>query len=247
MRGEVSLRKLLPGEIFGPPARSMGNIFLEFLESFPQKSPEKCSKKKLLILDINGLLADIVYPAPKGYKADTKIAGQAIFKRPACSDFLKFCLGDLMWQFGHQDQNLKHKLVFRWDLSYCTKSKFRDLENPYKPLIFKELQKIWGKCDPDLPWEKGDYDESDTLLLDDSPYKALLNPPHTAIFPFTHNFKDGEADDLIELAKAGNVQEYTRSHPFGQEAITEQNLYWPFYRKGFTGAAGSNTGLLMKS
>lgn len=255
MRGEVSLRKLLLGEILGPPARSMCNIFLEFLESFPQKSPEKCSKKKLLILDINGLLADIVYPAPKGYKADTKIAGRAIFKRPACSDFLKFCLERFdvaVWSsrskkvldrvveylFG----DLKHKLVFCWDLSYCTKSKFRALENPYKPLIFKELKKIWGKCDPDLPWEKGDYDESNTLLLDDSPYKALLNPPHTAIFPFTYNFRDGEADDLIgpggslrayleELAKAENAQEYIRSHPFGQEAITEQNLYWPFYQK----------------
>lgn len=34
-------------------------------------------KKKLLILDVNGLLADIVSPLPKEYKAETKICGRA--------------------------------------------------------------------------------------------------------------------------------------------------------------------------
>lgn len=39
-------------------------------------------RKKLLVLDINGLLADIVSPPPKEHKADTKIsrrAGQSLF------------------------------------------------------------------------------------------------------------------------------------------------------------------------
>ena len=43
-------------------------------------------------------------------------------------------------------------------------------------MLLKELRKLWDKHEPNLPWEKGDYDESNTLLLDDSPYKALLNP-----------------------------------------------------------------------
>lgn len=43
-------------------------------------------------------------------------------------------------------------------------------------MVFKELRKLWEKHDPNLPWKKGDYDESNTLLVDDSPYKALLNP-----------------------------------------------------------------------
>jgi len=34
-------------------------------------------KKKLLILDINGLLADIIRPPPKKYKSDINIAGRA--------------------------------------------------------------------------------------------------------------------------------------------------------------------------
>lgn len=43
-------------------------------------------------------------------------------------------------------------------------------------MVFKELRRLWEKRDPNLPWKKGDYDESNTLLVDDSPYKALLNP-----------------------------------------------------------------------
>lgn len=34
-------------------------------------------RKKLLVLDLNGLLADIVSPPPKDYKADKKIARHA--------------------------------------------------------------------------------------------------------------------------------------------------------------------------
>jgi hypothetical protein len=65
---------------------------------------------------------------------------------------------------------------FFQDLSHCTATKFKTLEDKHKPIVFKELRKIWEKHDPTLPWEKGYYNESNTLLLDDSPYKALLNP-----------------------------------------------------------------------
>lgn len=62
------------------------------------------------------------------------------------------------------------------DLSHCTPTGFKTLENKHKTLVFKDLKKLWEKQDPDLPWEMGEYNESNTLLLDDSPYKALLNP-----------------------------------------------------------------------
>jgi len=45
----------------------------------------------------------------------------------------------------------------------------------------KELRKLWEKLEPNLPWEKGDYNEANTLLLDDSPYKALVNPVSQSI------------------------------------------------------------------
>ncbi|GAB2232791.1 hypothetical protein Droror1_Dr00011849 [Drosera rotundifolia] len=46
-------------------------------------------------------------------------------------------------------------------------------------------------------WEKGYYNASNTLLVDDSPYKALLNPPNTALFPVSYSFKDRRIDDSI--------------------------------------------------
>lgn len=62
------------------------------------------------------------------------------------------------------------------DLSHCTGTGFKTLENKHKELVFKELRKLWEKHDANLPWGKGCYNASNTLLLDDSPYKALLNP-----------------------------------------------------------------------
>lgn len=69
------------------------------------------------------------------------------------------------------------------DMIQSSQTGFKTLENIHKPLVFKELKKIWENNDPNLSWKKGDYDESNTLLLDDSPYKALLNPvPFHCIF-----------------------------------------------------------------
>lgn len=53
--------------------------------------PIAFSRRKLLILDINGLLADVVFPPPKECKGDINILRRAIFKRPFYYEFLKFC------------------------------------------------------------------------------------------------------------------------------------------------------------
>lgn len=71
------------------------------------------------------------------------------------------------------------------DLSHCTNSSARSLENAHKFIVFKNLQKIWEEFGPNLASENGYYDESNTLLLDDTPYKALLNPVRLI---FNHDF-----------------------------------------------------------
>ncbi|RXH69194.1 hypothetical protein DVH24_036978 [Malus domestica] len=187
------------------------------------RTPVCDTEKKLLILDINGLLADIVSPPPKGLPSDIRIQGRAIFKRPFYLDFLKFC-------FEHFE-----------DLSHCTATGFRTLENKHKTLVFKELRRIWEKQDPSLPWEKGAYNESNTVLLDDSPYKALLNPAHTSVFPYPFTFQRGSDTSLgpggdirvylERLAAAENIQEFVEQQPFGQGPINESSASWPFYLK----------------
>lgn len=209
-------------------------------------------RKKLLILDVNGLLADVVNPPPKDCNPDACFARRAIFKRPYCNDFLKFCFERFdvgIWSSRSKKiivkvvdyllGNMKHKLLFCWDMSHSTQTMFKTLENKHKPLVCKELSKVWDRYDPNLPWERGDYDESNTLLLDDSPYKALLNPVHTAIFPHSYNYKAendnslGPGGDLRiyleELLKAEHVQKYVEQHPFGQGAIDQTSSDWNFY------------------
>ncbi|KAI8018973.1 hypothetical protein LOK49_LG04G03403 [Camellia lanceoleosa] len=228
--------------------------FVEVSHPSPERLPVACLRRKLLILDLNGLLADIVCPPPKECKSDTNISRRAIFKRPFCNDFLKFCFERFdvaIWSSrtkkiidGVVDYllgDMKCKLLFCWDISHCTGTGFRTLENKHKEVVFKELRKIWEKQDINLPWEKGYYNESNTLLLDDSPYKALLNPLHTGIFPYSYNFKDrsdnslGPEGDLRvylqDLATAEDFRKHIEEHPFGQLAIDETSSSWAYYRK----------------
>ncbi|KAI4387829.1 hypothetical protein MLD38_000226 [Melastoma candidum] len=209
-------------------------------------------RRKLLILDINGLLADIVSPPPKNHKADVNIARRAVFKRPFCLDFLKFCFEHFdvgIWSSRTRKNvqkvvdyllgDLKDRLLFCWDISHCTVTEFKTLENKHKPIVFKDVRRLWEKYDPDLPWEKGYYDQSNTLLLDDSPYKALLNPPNTAVFPHSYCFKHngdtalgggGDLRHYLErLMVARDIQQFVGQHPFGQTAIAEDNASWGFY------------------
>jgi hypothetical protein len=44
-----------------------------------------------------------------------------------------------------------------------------------KPIFLKELKYVWEM----FPW----YDETNTLLIDDSPHKVVRNPPNTSLHP----------------------------------------------------------------
>ncbi|GJM99692.1 hypothetical protein PR202_ga16817 [Eleusine coracana subsp. coracana] len=128
------------------------------------------------------------------------------------------------------------------DMSKCTFTGHKVIGDKYKPLVLKELKKLWNKEDPNLPWEQGEFSPSNTLLVDDSPYKALCNPPYTAIFPQPYSYinqKDdfslGPGGDLRvyleRLAAADDVQDFVRDNPFGQPFITESDPKWNFYAK----------------
>ncbi|PKA65881.1 hypothetical protein AXF42_Ash010290 [Apostasia shenzhenica] len=218
----------------------------------PERLLTSCTRKKLLVLDLNGLLADIVNDYRPAYRVEKKVGGKPIFKRPFCDDFLKFCFENFdigIWSSRRKYNvesavdylmgEFKHNLLFCWDESRCTRTGVRTLENHHKPLVLKELKKLWNKEESDLPWKKGEYSPSNTLLVDDSPYKALCNPPHTAIFPRPYHFNDhgdnslgpdGELRLYLEkLAIADDVQHFVSEHPFGQPAITASNQHWNFY------------------
>lgn len=221
------------------------------------------SKKKLLVLDVNGLLADFVSHVPFGYEPDAWISKKAVFKRRFCDDFLKFCFEKFnvgVWSSRHKNNveaaiqflmgKSASKLLFCWNQSHCTMTDFNTVENRDKPLVLKELRKLWEKLEPGLPWEKGEFNESNTLLLDDSPHKALVNPMNTAIFPYSYHYRDlrdsslglgGDLRTYLEgLAMAEDVREYVASNPFGQRPIRESNPSWRYYRKVIDSVNASN-------
>jgi hypothetical protein len=78
--------------------------------------------------------------------------------------------------FGHELLINLFITCFGQDMSMCTTTGCNTLEKSFKPLVLKELKKLWNKEDPDLPWEQGEFSPSNTLLVDDSPYKAVCNP-----------------------------------------------------------------------
>nr|GEV47388.1 hypothetical protein [Tanacetum cinerariifolium] len=218
----------------------------------PKRSHVIRSRKMLLVLDVNGLLADIIQPPPKDCKSDINIKKRAIFKRPFLDDFLAFCFEKFevaIWSSRTRKilvpvvdyllGDLKDKLLFLWDLSDCTNSTARSLECVHKFIVFKNLQKIWENFGPNFASENGYFDESNTLLLDDTPYKALLNPKHTGIFPLSYSYKDindnalgpdGDFRVYLEgIAATENAKMYVEQHPFGQHAIDETSPNWEFY------------------
>ncbi|KAK1352946.1 hypothetical protein POM88_052784 [Heracleum sosnowskyi] len=113
--------------------------------------------------------------------------------------------------------DIRFQLKFCWGQSNCTVTNFKTRESGNKFVMYKEIKKLSAI---------GGYDESNTLLVDDTPYKAYKNPPNTAIFPNTYNYKNLEDDSLGDLrvyleglALAENVQEYVKNHPFGQRPL----------------------------
>ncbi|XP_072991769.1 uncharacterized protein [Typha latifolia] len=220
----------------------------------PERPLISYQRKKLLILDLNGVLADVILDFRKLLKAPKYIDKKAVFKRPFCDEFLKFCFEKFnigIWSSRKRKNvdylvdylmgDMKHHLLFCWDQSKCTITGFNTVENVHKPLVLKEMRKLWNKDEHDLPWEKGEYSPLNTLLVDDSPYKALCNPPHTAIFPYPFHYSDeddhalglgGEFQVYLEqLSMADDVQKYVETHPFGQRSITTANPSWRFYQQ----------------
>ncbi|KAG5223186.1 ubiquitin domain-containing CTD phosphatase [Salix suchowensis] len=230
-------------------AMPIQNITLNPIPTKEVKIPDVCTleqprirrvTKKLLILDVNGLLADIVSNVSVGYQANLVVSGKSgehcciklgcISRMRNMNPLIDFLFGDS-----------RHKLLFCWDQSHCTDTGFTTVENTSKPMFLKELKKIWEYLESTPHLNKGEYDESNTLLLDDSPYKALCNPVHTAIFPQSYRYRDGADSSLgpdgdlrlylKRLAEVENIQEYISQHPFGQRAITESDPSWVFYSR----------------
>lgn len=216
-------------------------------------------RKKLLVLDLAGVLCDRIFRGneakiPKNRVPDATGGNFFVYKRNYCEEFLRFCFERFqvgIWSSAKKWNldfamdcvlgRLRGKLLFTWDQDHCTDSGFTTLEIKNKPIFFKELRKLWENNDLDLPWRAGEYSASNTLLIDDKPYKALMNPPNTAIFPVEYDSVDVNDNALSPkselwcfldgLAEAEDAPTYVKDHPIGQPAITNTHPHWDLYSK----------------
>ncbi|XP_024520960.1 uncharacterized protein LOC9639528 isoform X1 [Selaginella moellendorffii] len=213
-------------------------------------------KKKLLILDVNGLLVDTYFmKEDRPPRLHDAVVGRfLVYRRPHCEEFLQFCLRHFhvaVWSSAKEHNvmgmvNLilgesKKLLAFIWSQKWCTDTGVKCLDNKFKPLFLKELKKVWESSKPDVPWDKGEYGPWNTLLIDDSPHKVLRNPDHTAVLalPYSAMETTTSADDflpalqgyLTKLIDVPDVRDFVRSNPIGQPLITEDSRDWDFYSK----------------
>ena len=86
------------------------------------------------------------------------------------------CIGSCLSDFLAAHDYLLDSFWLLQDQYHCTETGFNTVENREKPLLVKKLKKLWEKYERNLPWERGEYNETNTLLIDDSPHKALGNP-----------------------------------------------------------------------
>ncbi|GMI76464.1 hypothetical protein like AT3G29760 [Hibiscus trionum] len=143
--------------------------------------------------------------------------------RPGASEFLYSCFTayevaiwssrtreNLEWALWRIN-DLKPRLAFIWDQSHCE-------QHPSYPNIFtKNLRHVWDN----MP----QYNEGNTLLVDDSEAKMINNPENTYICPKSYKGEDETTHNALEiggsirvylqnLAAADNVQEYVKHHPY---------------------------------
>lgn len=207
------------------------------------------SAKKLLILDVNGLLVARYTKIDRSIiplgAAHGVVAKSYMFKRPFCDSFLTFCFENFhvgVWSSMMKAnvvkaldficKGMRAKCRFIMHQGDCTTTGLRNPLKKMQPLFLKELVKVWAKFPP------GEFNESNTLLIDDSPHKALRNPPHTAIFPEPYLYNEADTflqgpllEYLTQVRDAVDVREFVRTHPIGLPAIAPGCLHWNVYQK----------------
>lgn len=76
----------------------------------------------------------------------------------------------ILQSFFRDHSCLINDVLFQ-DQDRCTDSGFKTLENKKKPIFLKQFKELSA-----LSWCKGQDTSLNTLLIDNDPYKSLLNP-----------------------------------------------------------------------
>lgn len=169
----------------------------------------------LVILDINGTLADSTFKKREGCKEDYRLRSKYIYKRPHLDTFLDYLFSLEDCQVGVWTSCVKENAKAIVDVLFkdC-KLAFvlsRDSCDPVPGPGFKtvkDLRKVW-KIHPDL------WGPHNTIILEDSPDKIALQPENLfLITEYLANAPDGKddrellrvIDHLRELRSKGFIE-----------------------------------------
>ncbi|KAL3697487.1 hypothetical protein R1sor_011563 [Riccia sorocarpa] len=194
----------------------------------PLVKPSDLLPRKLLILDVEGLLlyAEGFMDRTSKTAAGDVIGAKKVIRRNGVQEFITRCfeMFDIaLWTCS--DRNLLYdytyylfsgeqygKFLFRWDHGKALDTNERWMRNHREiRLLLKPLKTVWET----FP----DFNARKTLLVDVNPYRASANPEDTGIFhvPCTGSYTDRYLTTVLLpylecLSQAFDIREYVREH-----------------------------------
>ncbi|KAL3679496.1 hypothetical protein R1sor_022452 [Riccia sorocarpa] len=194
----------------------------------PLVKPSDLLPRKLLILDVEGLLlyAEGFMDRTSKTAAGDVVGAKKVIRRNGVQEFITRCfeLFDIaLWMCS--DRNLLYdytyylfsgeqydKFLFRWDQGKALDTNERWTPNHREiRLLLKPLKTVWET----FP----DFNARNTLLVDVNPYRASANPEDTGIFPvpYTGSYTDQYLTTVLlpyleGLSQAFDIREYVREH-----------------------------------
>ena len=174
------------------PRQVVEKIFVDLDELAKNNDfkPENCENKNLIVIDLNGLLMQRSFSplgtSTSGFRIDqdAKVGNFYVYNRPHMKEFLDFLHENFtvgVWSSATEynarmlvrhlwGKKKEKQLAFVWGQEKCTNVGVFT-EPRVKPVFLKELDKLWSH---NAEMEK--FRGGNTVLIDDSPYKAMNNP-----------------------------------------------------------------------
>jgi len=166
---------------------------------------------------------------------DARVGSFYVYERPHMREFIEWAherFEVAIWSSATERNTKKlvehvwganlHKVAFIWGQERCSNIGVAPSSSQNRPMFLKELQHVWK-----LKKKTGlsRFNVSNTLLIDDSPYKAIRNPEFTAIHPRGFSVEDIEHDDVLgengalrkyleRVSAAPSVPEFVRANPW---------------------------------
>lgn len=183
-------------------------------------------KDQLLILDLNGTLVS------------RNRSNKSMYARPYSQEFFDYIFDNftvMLWSSAKPHSvnymsrifgDRKEKLSLIWDRDSLGLSS-KDFNR--KVITIKDMKKVWQHY-------SGKYDATNTILLDDSRKKTVLQP-YNAIHPtefehFSTAFVSSGESELLHVMKylkaiqfQSNISWYIKNHPYVMSKGNEKNIY----------------------